>query len=284
MRAQMWIGVGLVLSLLFWVLPAEAGAPLEWIASRASGLVAAGSQVPTEVSRHRTELPNGSVYEYDYSFRATLRILKPDGEEQLEEATCYIKSDKKPPAKGEQTPHAGPQVVEGVCAAGTLIAAGLACEEVGGVCVAGGALVFPLFCAAAGAGCFVVVGGVMAGAIQAGVCKPPAPPPAAPPPSSLLFGDITPGSDRAPQFTPVGGAADAIPEGESWWDALQEAIRQSIDQGSLGRDNAGNGVAPDNGAITNGVSGAPRNEGGDVPTPDPNDDQGSPAPDVGGGE
>jgi len=28
----------------------------------------------------------------------------------------------------------------------------------------------------------------------------------------------------------------------------------------------------------------PRDEGGDVPTPDPNDDQGSPAPDVGGGE
>jgi hypothetical protein len=82
-------------------------------------------------------------------------------------------------------------------------------------------------------------------------------------------------------------SADVVAE----WDFLNETIWQSIDQASLGSDSVGDGVPPDSGAITNGVGGV--SLGGDISvgpggyiigTPDPNDDQGEPVPDVGGGE
>jgi hypothetical protein len=235
MRAHTSIVVGVVLSLLFWVLPAHA-APFAWIARRASGLVAAGPQAPTEIGRHRTKLPNGSVYDYDYSFPATLRILRPDGQEQLDEATCYVKADKTdkklPPSKPSPTKE---EWETGVCIAALGGTVAITCSNLSSICVAGGALVFPEFCGGVWVGCGVAELGV-AGLIGAGICKPPAPPASAPPPSSQLFWDIAPGSDRAPQFTPAGGEVDAIPDGESWWDFLQETIQQSIDQDVGGGD------------------------------------------------
>jgi hypothetical protein len=218
MRACTAIVVGVVLSLLFWVLPARA-APLVSIARRASGLVAVGPQAPTEIGRHRTELPNGSEY---VSFPAQVRLLRPDGKEQVEEATCYLKDHQ--PKKGEKPPPTKAEKEEIVCLVGTGLAVYVGCLEVGSICAGGGALVFPAFCGGAAVGCGVAV--IVVGAVG--------------------------------------------------------AVYASRDTSSLGNDDVGAGVPPDNAAVTNGVSGLLG--GGVDPTPDPNDDPGESAPDVGGGD
>jgi hypothetical protein len=133
MTNQKWIVVGVVLSLLFCVVPARA----------ASRFVAASLLAPIENDRHRVKLPTGTV-EYDYSFPATVRIVKPDGNEQIAPATCYIKA-KKPPTKE--------QWENGVCAValgGTVL---LTCTDLEGICAAGGPAVFPVFCGGLATGC-----------------------------------------------------------------------------------------------------------------------------------
>jgi hypothetical protein len=83
----------------------------------------------------------------------------------------------------------------------------------------------------------------------------------------------------------VGGEADLYPAGEeSVWDFLQRELLNTLyPSANNSGDSAGVGVPPDNGAITNGVSGLPPGDP-EVPTPDPNDDPGESAPSVGGGD
>jgi len=139
--------------------------------------------------------------------------------------------------------------------------------------------------------------GAWTGASGAAFCSPSMPDdPPAPKPAPGSFW-----RPEEPQFSPaVSGPVDALQDG--WFPAdifsgsrlLGPSSGSAVGDGevSLGNDSGAHGVAPDNGAVTNGISGV--SLGGDVSVgsggyvigePDPNDDPGDGLGDPGvGGE